>query len=472
MHALHNALALAATFAVARAPTPLWTGDGLGSAGVRGVRRCDMRSQVFLGPHGAPGYTEGEWVLPTEERRSITEYLPMECFESTTQCPVGGCHPEIPVPIGKSTGPWDLATSPSFVCSSFYEKCYKTRSSETFRKNLRGMTYVWRPSNDCFFSPVTVVSPTKWRGWAAGIAASAGATLFVGDELLSELFTAYQYFTTANGATGAEFQLSRSLTNTYTLAPMRAEDVDACLTPTSGGDLPALANTITPCPPAAKSEIWWEDNSHHTIDSMRWTKVFERRMANTGGVQPYSTLVLGTGSHLWKQHTYSASIDSCNTAGGAADAYKPLQSLGPGLKYGCDVFSVRYPILVQNIARYLGNSPFTGHVIFVTTPPAVAGCDGASQPHAKPAPSQATLTKDSGAAYYWGQVRYSEGVWYAAFQKWAPRLKLSVLNITHLSATRADTRPPADCEHFCFPGLPHVWAEMLLRVLEQHHYHI
>ena len=28
------------------------------------------------------------------------------------------------------------------------------------------------------------------------------------------------------------------------------------------------------------------------------------------------------------------------------------------------------------------------------------------------------------------------------------------------------------CSHFCFPGVPHVWAEMLLRLLEQHHHHI
>ena len=27
------------------------------------------------------------------------------------------------------------------------------------------------------------------------------------------------------------------------------------------------------------------------------------------------------------------------------------------------------------------------------------------------------------------------------------------------------------CGHFCYPGLPHVWAEMLLRLLEQHHFH-
>ena len=69
------------------------------------------------------------------------------------------------------------------------------------------------------------------------------------------------------------------------------------------------------------------------------------------------------------------------------------------------------------------------------------------------------------------QVRYAETVWWSAFQKWAPRLKLSVLNVTHISETRADARVPGDCSHFCLPGLPTTWAEMLLRLLEQHHFH-
>ena len=87
------------------------------------------------------------------------------------------------------------------------------------------------------------------------------------------------------------------------------------------------------------------------------------------------------------------------------------------------------------------------------------------------------MTKRS---YYYDQVKYAESIWYSAFQKWAPRLKLTVLNVTHLSEKRADARIPnvADppgldygCDHFCLPGVPHVWAEMLLRILEQHHHH-
>ena len=35
---------------------------------------------------------------------------------------------------------------------------------------------------------------------------------------------------------------------------------------------------------------------------------------------------------------------------------------------------------------------------------------------------------------------------------------------------RADVRVPGSggaCDHFCWPGLPHAWAEMTLRLLEQ-----
>ena len=74
-------------------------------------------------------------------------------------------------------------------------------------------------------------------------------------------------------------------------------------------------------------------------------------------------------------HAYPASVEGCTTQGGLADAYRPITTLGYGLPdwAGCDVFSVRYPVMVNNIARFLGNLRvgsryFNGHVIFMTTP--------------------------------------------------------------------------------------------------------
>jgi hypothetical protein len=170
--------------------------------------------------------------------------------------------------------------------------------------------------------------------------------------------------------------------------------------------------------------------------------------------------------------------DGCSFQGGLTDAFQPITSLPYGLAewMGCSVFNTRYPIMVQNIARALGNlrdgsKYFSGHVILMTSPPHAQNCEHATTPNQMPPPSaeDTDVTKE---AHYFRHVRYAETIWWSAFQKWAPHLKLSVLNVTHLSETRADARVPGDCGHFCYPGLPHIWAEMLLRLLEQHHFNV
>ena len=61
--------------------------------------------------------------------------------------------------------------------------------------------------------------------------------------------------------------------------------------------------------------------------------------------------------------------------------------------------------------------------------------------------------------------------WAQAFSKHAPRLRLTVLNITAMSEGRADARVrDGACGSFCYPGVPHHWAEMLIRLLEQQVY--
>ena len=40
-----------------------------------------------------------------------------------------------------------------------------------------------------------------------------------------------------------------------------------------------------------------------------------------------------------------------------------------------------------------------------------------------------------------------------------------------MSDARCDMRTPdGECDHFCWPGLPHVWAEWMLRLIEQETY--
>jgi hypothetical protein len=84
------------------------------------VKRCDMQEHVFRGPNGAPGYTEGTWVVQSEERKSILSMMPMECIEETTSCPIEGCD---------TTG----VAAPSGYCAAFHDTCYKDRSSASFR---------------------------------------------------------------------------------------------------------------------------------------------------------------------------------------------------------------------------------------------------------------------------------------------------------------------------------------------------
>lgn len=126
-----------------------------------------------------------------------------------------------------------------------------------------------------------------------------------------------------------------------------------------------------------------------------------------------------------------------------------------------------------NVARYLNSlAHFAGHVVLVTGARPLPGCDSVSAPNEAPSAAAAgppPADDVTAEGYHWSRVKLAERAWLSAFQKWAPRLKLSVLNVTRLSETRADARPPGDCGGFCLPGLPHVWAEAMLRLLEQHH---
>lgn len=132
--------------------------------------------------------------------------------------------------------------------------------------------------------------------------------------------------------------------------------------------------------------------------------------------------------HAWR-HTdaYPAFVSECATSGGVADAFLPITTLGLADWQGCDVFGVRYPIIVQNIARFLGNlrmgtQYFEGHVIFVTSPPHTPGCDGVSAPNeggTVPADVVWASQYVTKPEHYYQQVQYAETVWRSAFQKWA-----------------------------------------------------
>lgn len=122
------------------------------------AKRCDMVKDVFHGPHGAPAYTEGKWQARNDERKSPTEMMPMDCKDpyGTTPCGFNRCWDS----QGTSSG---IAGSkrPSGYCNVFHDKCYSPRTSESFAQNLRYLAYAWRPSNDCYFSPLAVMTGTR-----------------------------------------------------------------------------------------------------------------------------------------------------------------------------------------------------------------------------------------------------------------------------------------------------------------------
>lgn len=399
--------------------------------------------------------------------------VPLAC-DAASVCPQG------------SPGCEGSAQSKS-VCARFHTTCYADRRSTTFQQNVGTLRYTWQPSNGCRFSPAAPVA--EWYEWAKAREADAGSMLFVGDSTLASLFVAFQQLT--SGAANSDFLRADTLVNSWSLAPMTPAQTASCVS-TSGA---SSGVATVPCPPSARSStLWWEDNTHHQLKNVQWTTAFEARAASL------KRLVLSVGSEWWQQYNYISSPNGCARASGGgsgtADAFKPLTSLGlPNHEYeavwrACDPFEVKYPIWVTNLAQYLNSvSAFTGQVIFVTQPPGQRGCETVSAPNAAPATGvrgEADIKKPSfwyegnptgtigdgvGGQHAFGKLKHAERAWAQAFSKHAPRLRLSVLNITAMSEGRSDARVrDGACGSFCYPGVPHHWAEMLIRLLEQQVY--
>ena len=280
--------------------------------------------------------------------------------------------------------------------------------------------------------------------------------------------------------------LATQLVNSWTLDVMTPAQTASC-TSTSGA---TSGDVAVPCPPSTRSAtLWWEDNTHHRLHNLKWVEGFEAKAATL------KRLVLSVGGEWWQQYLYGSATGggSCASPGGVMDAFTPLTALDLGnavyetIWRTCDPFEVKYPIAVANIARYLNSvQAFKGHVIFVTQPPGIKGCETVSTPNAKPSTAASgesniksrrfwydsnavnRIGDGAGGLHYFGRLRDAERHWKEAFAKHAPRLKLTVLNVTAMSDMRSDARVrDGDCAKFCYPGVPHHQAEMLLRLLEQ-----
>jgi len=306
--------------------------------------------------------------------------------------------------------------------------------------------------------------------------------LWVGDGLLAEVFAAWQSLT--SGASHSDFHASDVLVNSYTLQPMAAAMVANCEA-SNGAD---SGDAGTPCPPVKRSvPLWWEDNTFHQLHQLKWTTAFESQAATL------KTLVLGVGREWWRNYAYPSAVNGCQTSGGVAHAFSPLQALGPTVRWdvimkACDVFSVKYAAMTQQVAAYLSSvSLFTGNVIIITSPEGIKECSTVSAPNGQTSTASAEELNIKKAAFWYDRnphaaldeglpgfehrfssLKRAELAWVSAFAKHARRLKVSVLNISAMGDARGDARvPDGSCTRFCFPGPPHHYAEMMLRMIEQ-----
>jgi len=180
----------------------------------------------------------------------------------------------------------------------------------------------------------------------------------------------------------------------------------------------------------------------------------------------------------------------------SAHGYLPLIGVGhtnevyETIWRDCDVFSMKYATMVREVVTYINSvANFTGRVIVVTSPDGAKGCEGVNKPNIFPSIESASERELKKQEFWYdsnptnvmfegthlqshlGKLRVAERLWDTEFKEHASRLHMNVLNISHISDMRAEARTPdSHCRHFCFPGVPHHWAEMMLRLLESNCY--
>lgn len=183
---------------------------------------------------------------------------------------------------------------------------------------------------------------------------------------------------------------------------------------------------------------------------------------------------------------------SCPVTCRSAHGYLPLTGMGhtndvyETIWRDCDIFSLKYTSMVREVAQYISSvTAFTGKVIIVTSPDGAKGCEAVTRPNSSPSLASAAERDYKKEAFWFdsnptavlfegtqmqshvGKLRAAEGTWAPEFARHAARLETHVLNISHISDMRAEARTPdSECRHLCFPGVPHHWAEMMLRMLE------
>jgi hypothetical protein len=141
----------------------------------------------------------------------------------------------------------------------------------------------------------------------------------------------------------------------------------------------------------------------------------------------------------------------------------PFTSLSEAEKFkrqksGCSPWDAPYRAMVQVVAKFITRHGFKGRVVLVTSPSGAWGCNPGQTPG---------RSKDQSGKWSWSMPAVHEPIWRREFALLAPQTPFYYLNITPASNLRRDLHPEGDCLHYCSPGVPDLWADMLFSFAEQ-----
>jgi hypothetical protein len=259
-----------------------------------------------------------------------------------------------------------------------------------------------------------------------------GGLCFVGDSLLHQLAVTL----TKAGVRGVLYKQAWLLVNALTLRPQTPEELAACdaanLTFTPADmNLSRLAMTyqhaskednLSACLPEFSKHPGWPKQSNFYRQHMRWT-TFVRDECGSRGV-----LVLQTGHH-W---------------------------------HGVDEHGEMYQDLVDGVLQYVARYvPKSMPVVYITSFRGTHDCGVFGSPGKLNEPGEDDH-------FQWMLPERNDWRWAttAATLK-ELRDRFFVLNVSGPGILRPDSHRPGECLHFCEPGLPTTWAELLLNLLNQ-----
>ena len=285
----------------------------------------------------------------------------------------------------------------------------RARQRRCAKEEQRILSYTWKP----YTCELPLLNSLMNEKLTYGLK-MLSPFLFAGDSLLEQFYSSFADFT---DGTDVEVGFSKNflLVDPYSLKPVDSTAYNNCL----------LNRSLCP---RGVNEYTNSTSYHRALMYFKWAKQLQTRK--------YKTLIFNTGHHWWKETT----------------------SKSMGFEPGTDAFK-KYPTMVKSVAEFMRSLNFTGHVIYVTSPPGFHGCRNDLPPNIEP-PSW----KDT---YSWRRPAQVEPHWEQIFRKNSPNTKFSILNITGLSVLRGDAHPKSDCLHYCQVGVPDEWSRILFYKLFQ-----